>query len=116
MRKFLFGVREVVWWFVAELEDQLYPYRDREITEPMWAEKEVNIDELSYLRSQFEADQQRIERLQSEMIHVLRRIGELDDRVKSINTQLDIKEPDYHLIYEGQESSKETTKTSKETP
>ena len=116
MRKFLFGIREVVWWVVAELEDQLYPYRDREITEPTWAEKEVDIDEVLYLKSQLEANQQRVERLQSEMIHVLKRLGEMDDRVKSINTQLDIKEPDYYLIYEGQESSKETNQTSKETP
>ena len=46
MGKFLFGIQEFVWIIVAELEDALYPYRDREIKHPMWAEKDVELDEV----------------------------------------------------------------------
>jgi len=85
MGKFFFKIQEMVWWVVAELEDQLYPYRDREVDQPLWAENpESPINELGYLKHQMEATGQRVERLQEEMIHVLRRLGE-------INSKLDIK-------------------------
>ena len=85
MKKILFNIHEAVWWVVAELEDQLYPYRDRDVDQPLWAEnQESPIDELGYLKRQMEATGQRVERLQEEMIHVLRRLGE-------INSKLDIK-------------------------
>ena len=84
MGKFFFKIQEAAWWVVAELEDQLYPYRDREVDQPLWAEKQESIDELGYLKHQMEAQNQRVERLQEEMIHVLRRLGE-------INSKLDIK-------------------------
>ena len=46
MKKILFTIHETVWWVVAELEDWLYPYRDREVTKPLWAENyDVDIDE-----------------------------------------------------------------------
>ena len=48
MKKLLFKIQEATWWFVAELEDVLYPYRDREITHPLWAENSnsINVEEL----------------------------------------------------------------------
>ena len=54
MRRFFFGIQEFVWAIVAELEDALYPYRDREITHPMWEEKEIDIDEARFLKSQID--------------------------------------------------------------
>ena len=78
MKKILFTIHETVWWFVAELEDWLYPYRDRAVERPMWAENyEFNVDEVSYLKSQLQSANERIERLQSEMIHVLNELGKL---------------------------------------
>lgn len=115
MRRFFFGIQEFVWAIVAELEDALYPYRDREITHPMWEEKEIDIDEARFLKSQIEANSQRVERLQSEMIHVLKRINEFDEGIKSINTHLDIKN-DQTILNEGQESSETNHQESKETP
>ena len=38
MKKIFFIIHETVWWFVAELEDWLYPYKDREVIKPLWAE------------------------------------------------------------------------------
>ena len=110
MGKFFFKIQEAVWWFVAELEDQLYPYRDREITQPLWAEgKDDDYGELTYLKSQMESANQRIERLQSEMIFCQSAINSLSDKRK-----ISIK-PDQTKLNEGQESSKENHQTSKET-
>ena len=80
IKRFFFGIHELVWWFVAELEDWLYPYRDREATKPLWAEgypDEITVDEISYLKSQMQSANERIERLQSEMITVLRRTNQI---------------------------------------
>ena len=115
MGKFLFGIQEFVWIIVAELEDALYPYRDREIKHPMWAEKDVELDEVKYLQHQIESNGERVERLQSEMIHVLKRLNEFDEGIKSINTHLDIKN-DQTILNEGQEGSETNHQESKETP
>ena len=106
MGKFFFKIQEAAWWVVAELEDVLYPYRDREVTEPLWVERgDLPVDEVGYLKHQMEATSQRVERLQEEMIHVLRRLGE-------INSKLDIKND--HSV-ERQESSETDYQASKET-
>ena len=105
MGKFFFKIQEAAWWVVAELEDALYPYRDREVTEPLWVERgDLPVDEVGYLKHQMEATGQRVERLQEEMIHVLRRLGE-------INTLSDNKND--HSV-ERQKSSETDYQTSKE--
>ena len=110
MGQFFFKIQEAAWWFVAELEDALYPYRDREVTQPLWAEgKDDDYGELTYLKSQMESANQRIERLQSEMIFCQSAINSLSDKRK-----ISIK-PDQTKLNEGQESSKENHQTSKET-
>ena len=109
MGQFFFKIQEAAWWFVAELEDALYPYRDREIDRPLWAESEVDVNELSYLKSQMESANQRIERLQSEMIFVQSSINSLSDKRK-----ISIKS-DQIKSNEGQEGSETADKTSKET-
>ena len=106
MGKFFFKIQEAAWWIVAELEDVLYPYRDREITKPLWAEDyDANGDELSYLKHQMEAQNQRVERLQEEMIHVLRRLSEINTLSDNKNDQ----------SVKRQESSEANHQTSKET-
>ena len=110
MGQFFFKIQEAAWWFVAELEDALYPYRDREVTEPLWAEgKGDDYGELTYLKSQMESANQRIERLQSEMIFCQSAINSLSDKRK-----ISIKS-DQIKSNEGQEGSKEDHQTSKET-
>ncbi len=109
MGQFFFKIQEATWWIVAELEDWLYPYRDREVDRPLWAEGEVSVDELSYLKSQMESANQRIERLQSEMIFVQSSINSLSDKRK-----ISIKS-DQIKLNEGQEGSETANQTSKET-
>ena len=81
IKRFFFGIHEMIWWVVAELEDWLYPYRDREVTKPLWAERydDVEIDETSYIKSQLQGNCERIERLQSEMIHVMKELSKLKE-------------------------------------
>ena len=69
MRKLIFRIRELVWWFVAELEDILYPYTD-DYDKHVYASRSPEIDDISELRDQLQAAFEKIERLQSEMIHV----------------------------------------------
>jgi len=112
MGKFFFRIQEIVWWFVAELEDQLYPYRDREITKPLWAEDyDSDPNELEYLKSQMTSANERIERLQSEMIFVQSVINSLSDKRRSF-----VVKTDQTKLNEGQKSSEENHQTSKETP
>ena len=109
MKKILFTIHETVWWVVAELEDWLYPYRDREVTQPLWAENyDMDVDELTYLKSQMNSANERIERLQSEMIYVT-------SEIHSINTELKEKQ-NPNQSNEGQEGSEAIVKESKETP
>ena len=80
MKKILFTIHETVWWVVSELEDWLYPYKDREVTKPLWAENyEIEVDETSYIKSQLQGNAERIERLQSEMIHVMNELSKLKE-------------------------------------
>ena len=78
-----FKIREFVWWFVAELEDLLYPYQDRPVEDnPYDHTKPLTIDEAAYLRSLLNTNNDRIERLQSEMIHVLNKLNEHEIKLK----------------------------------
>jgi len=81
MKKIFFTIHQTVWWVVAELEDWLYPYRDGEVIKPLWAEtyNHVEIDETSYIKSQLQGNAERIERLQSEMIHVMKELSKLKE-------------------------------------
>ena len=111
MGKFFFKIQEAAWWFVAELEDALYPYRDREITKPLWAEDyDEDANELAYLKSQMNSANERIERLQSEMIFVQSVINSLSDKRRSF-----VVKSDQTNLNERQESSETDYQTSKET-
>ena len=80
---FHFKIREFVWWVVAEIEDWVYPYQDRPVEDnPYDHTKPFEIDEASYLRSLLNTDNDRIERLQSEMIHVLNKLNEHEIKLK----------------------------------
>lgn len=69
MNKLIFRIREIVWWFIAELEDIVYPYTD-DYDNHVCASRSPEIDDISELRDQLQAAFEKIDRLQSEMIHV----------------------------------------------
>ena len=83
IKQVMFGIREATWWFVAEIEDWLYPYQDRPVDDnPYDHSKPFEIDEVVYLRSLLNTNNDRIERLQSEMIHVLNKLNEHETQLK----------------------------------
>jgi hypothetical protein len=101
----LFRLREFAWACVSEVEDWLYPYRTDD-TEPLWAEKDVDDDSVvTYIKAQMDANNDRIDRLQSEMLYVTSQIND-------INTHL---EKSKNSSNEGQESSKVIIEEGKET-
>ena len=100
----LFRLRELAWAVASEVEDLLYPYRDGDDTEPLWAQREIDDDSLvTYLKAQSDANNDRIDRLQSEMLYVTSQISQINTMLKNLN------------IDEGQEGSKTITEEGKET-
>ena len=99
----LFKLREFTWAIVSEVEDWLYPYRTDD-TEPLWADKDGDDDSVvTYLKAQSDANNDRIDRLQSEMLYVTSKIHDINTMLKNLN------------IDEGQEGSKIITEEGKET-
>ena len=99
----LFKIREIAWAIVSEVEDWLYPYRT-DATEPLWAENNDPTDDsvVTYLKAQSDANNDRIDRLQSEMLYVTSQINEINSMLKNLN------------IDEGQEGSKTIVEEGKE--
>ena len=99
----LFKIREIAWAIVSEVEDWLYPYRTDD-TEPLWAENNSDDDSVvTYLKAQSDANNDRIDRLQSEMLYVTSQISQINTMLKNLNMD------------EGQEGSKTITEEGKET-
>ena len=100
----LFKLREIAWAIVSEVEDWLYPYHT-DATEPLWAENNDPTDDsvVTYLKAQSDANNDRIDRLQSEMLYVTSQISEINSMLKNLN------------IDEGQEGSKTIVEEGKET-
>ena len=99
----LFKLRELAWAIVSELEDWLYPYR---VDPDSYLEDDGAVDDdsiVTYLKAQNNANNDRIDRLQSEMLYVTSQISEINSMLKNLN------------IDEGQESSKIITEEGKET-
>ena len=70
VKRILFGTQEIIWFFVHGIEEWLYPYRDRPV-ESLYDDYEDDyVSEINYLKYQVESANERIQRLQDEMIHV----------------------------------------------
>ena len=77
--KILFKVREFVWVIVSEIEDWVYPYRTRLSPEEKYEHgmKDPMTGEITMLENLLQADNERIQRLQDEMIHVLNELNKI---------------------------------------
>ena len=99
----LFKIREIAWAIVSEVEDWLYPYRTDD-TEPLWAENNSDDDSVvTYLKAQSDANNDRIDRLQSEMLYVTSEVNKINNMLRDLNNN------------EGQEGSKTIVEEGKET-
>ena len=86
--KILFKVREFVWVIVSEIEDWVYPYRTRLSPEEKYEHemKDPITGEITMIENLIQNQNQRIERLQDEMINVMNRLYQIEQSIKSINT------------------------------
>ena len=99
----LFKIREFAWAIVSEVEDWLYPYR---VDPDSYLEDDGAVDDdsiVTYMKAQMDANNDRIDRLQSEMLYVTSKIHDINIMLKNLN------------IDEGQESSKTIIEEGKKT-
>ena len=79
-KKILFGTQEIIWLFVHEIEEWLYPYRDRPVESLYDEYEDDSLSEINYLKYQVESANERIQRLQHEMLDVQSTIQILTDK------------------------------------
>ena len=80
IKRVMFGAQEIIWFFVHGIEEWLYPYRDRPV-ESLYDDYEDNsVSEINYLKYQIESANERIQRLQQEMLDVQSTIETLKDK------------------------------------
>ena len=103
----LFKLREFIWVIVSEIEDSVYPYRTRLSPEEKYEHGMLDpmTGETTMIENLLQADNERIQRLQDEMIHVMDRLYCIEENLKSINTYS--KKSDQLNPNERQESGKE---------
>ena len=85
MMKVLFKIREFAWVVADEIADWLYPYRDRLTPEERFEirVKDPMSGENFMVEEHIQSINERIERLQDEMINVQMRLAEHDERFKT---------------------------------
>ena len=83
--KILFKIREFAWVVVSEIEDWLYPYRNQLTPEEQFEirVKDPMSGENFMVEEHIQSINERIERLQDEMINVQMRLAEHDERFKT---------------------------------
>ena len=83
--KLLFNIREFLGVCVSEVEDWLYPYKDRLTPEESFQirVKDFDTGENFMVEELIQSQNERIERLQDEMINVQNKLVELDHKLKT---------------------------------
>ena len=83
--KILFKIREFAWVIADEIADWLYPYHNRLTPEEQFEVrvKDPMSGENFMVEEHIQSINERIERLQDEMINVQMRLAEHDDRFKT---------------------------------
>ena len=106
--KILFKVREFAWEVASLIEDVLYPYRNRLTPEEKYEHGMLDpiTGEITMIENLLQADNERIQRLQDEMINSQTRLYEIEQTIKSINTYSEDKSNQFNPN-ERQKSGKE---------
>ena len=84
-KNLMFTIHELVWWTVSELEDWLYPYKDRLTPEESFQirVKDFDTGENYMVEELIQSQNERIERLQDEMINVQTKLAEHEEKLKT---------------------------------
>ena len=90
-KNLMFSIHELVWWTVSELEDWLYPYKDRMTPEERFEIRVKNpaSGEEYMVEEHIQSINERIERLQDEMMWAKDKIYYLEDKVKKVKVKKD---------------------------
>ena len=106
--KILFKVREFAWEVASLIEDVLYPYNNRLTPEEKYEHGMLDpiTGEIEMVENLIQSQNQRIERLQDEMINAQSRLYDIEQTIKSINTYSEEKSNQFNLN-ERQKSGKE---------
>ena len=85
VKNILFTIHESVWWIVSEIEDWLYPYKDRLTPEESFQirVKDFDTGENYMVEELIQSQNERIERLQDEMINVQSKLAEHEEKFKT---------------------------------
>ena len=83
--KILFKIREFAWVIVSEIEDWLYPYRNQLTPEEQFEVrvKDPMSGENFMVEEHIQSINERIERLQDEMINAQMRLADHEERFKT---------------------------------
>ena len=83
--KVLFKIREFAWVIVSEIEDWLYPYHNRLTPDEQFEirVKDPMSGENFMVEEHIQSQNERIERLQDEMITVQNRLAEHEQKLKT---------------------------------
>ena len=83
--KILFKIREFAWVIADEIADWLYPYRNQLTPEEQFEirVKDPMSGETFMVEEHIQSQNERIERLQDEMINVQMRLADHDERFKT---------------------------------
>ena len=85
LKNLIFSIHEAVWWVVSEIEDWLYPYKDRLTPEESFQirVKDFDTGENYMVEELIQSQNERIERLQDEMINVQNKLAEHEEKFKT---------------------------------
>ena len=84
IKKLMFNIHEMIWWFVAEIEDWLYPYHDRLTPEDKFEirVKDPYTGEQYMVEEHIQGLQEKINRLQDQMIDVNEQLRKHEEKLK----------------------------------
>ena len=83
MKKFLFGVRELAWTIASELEDWLYPYRNRLTPEERFEVrvKEPTTGEIWMVEELIQQMNEKVDKMQDDMMWVKDKVLEHEQKL-----------------------------------
>ena len=84
IKKLMFNVHEMIWWFVAEIEDWLYPYHDRLTPSDKFEirVKDPYTGEQYMVEEHIQGINEKLNRLQDEMIDVKHQLQQHEEKLK----------------------------------
>ena len=83
MKKFLFGIRELAWMIASEVEDWLYPYRNRLTPEERFEVrvKEPTTGEIWMVEELIQQMNEKVDKMQDDMIWIKDKVLEHEQKL-----------------------------------